>query len=321
MNGKLSPSLKRLAAANPVAIDERLGRSPGAQAQLARILATERDAPRGRWRMPRRRVVGVLIAATVLAGCGAVLRATDPFGFWRSSTPGTALFAVDPALHATAPKASEIGCRLTGGVTLACSAAAGGIRYRLIDRTFSPVTGGTLIARSSLLRIIDSGVAHRQLSATAARRLRLDIAAVPDAFFTALREMERFQSMQSGASAANGKALVPPADVPVLIVCQQQHAAIGCRNLNGDEQAPIGAGIYGAEPAADWVTNASTSVDTPQGTGERMVVAILGHPFTAAEVRLLVDLARQARPVTTHSRGGRPVIRGQSAQSVTRSSS
>ena len=306
MTSQLPPSLARLVAANPVTADKRCTLAPAAQAVLARILATERDSVRRRW-WPRRRVITILVVATVLAGCGA-LRAADPFGFWRSAAPGTAQYGVNPAAHVRAPSASQIGCRITGSAALSCRPGGSGIRYLMISQTVTAAP--RQLTRQTALRAIAKGLAVGRLSATGSRRLRADIMAVPGSFFAAYEELGRFETMGAGNYGANGKQLVPPHGIPILTACQQLGARIECRNLNGDEHAPVGTGIYAAVPAANWVSLPTESLRASYASSERLIIAVLGHPFTAVELRFMVDLARYA----TVSRSGHsaPTVRGTS---------
>jgi hypothetical protein len=310
MNSALAPSLARLAAANPAAVDERRGLTPQARDTLARILSTERESAR-RLRRPRRRVVAVLIGATVLAGCGAALRAADPFGFWRSSAPDTASFGVSPGDRVVAPRASGIGCRLAAAKTLTCTPGGGGIRYSMIhDSTFAAVPAG--FSRASALRTVAKELAAGQISAKGAGVLRADLMAVPASFFPDFRELGRFQTIES-QNGSDGTERVPPHGVPLLIACQQLSAAIDCRALNGDEATPVGAGIYAADPEPDWITIASPGPNAAFKASQRLIVAVFGHPLTRSEVRLLVDGLRYAS--TGHSggtphRGSAPIVRG-----------
>jgi hypothetical protein len=112
--------------------------------------------------------------------------------------------------------------------------------------------------------------------------------------------------------------LVPPHDIPLLLACERRTAGISCRDLNGDEQTPVGSGLYGAVPAPDWVAVPSRQSDPINALGERMVVAVLGHPFTAAELRLAFDLARSVTPAAGHAH--RSIVRGHSRASSTSSS-
>jgi len=310
MNSALAPSLARLAAANPAAVDERRGLTPQSRDTLARILSTERDGPR-RLRWPRRRTVAALIAVTVLAGCGAALRAADPFGFWHSSAPDTASFGVNPGARVVAPAASGIGCRLAGPRTLTCTSGGGGIRYSMIhDTTSDAVPAG--FSRASALRTIARELAAGQISATGARVLRADLKAVPASFFPDLRELGRFQTLQS-ENGSNGTERVPPHGIPLLIACQQLRAKIDCEGLNGDEATPVGAGIYAAVREPDWVRIASPSPAAAFKATQRLIIAVFGHPLTASEVRFFVDGVKYAVVTSggTLHRGSAPVVHGQ----------
>ena len=95
MTRQLSPSLERLAAVNPVSVDDQLGSTPQAQATLQSIITT---APRAeRRRRPRVGGLALAVIALLLASGGA-FAATDPFGWWHSSNPQTALYRPEPAL-------------------------------------------------------------------------------------------------------------------------------------------------------------------------------------------------------------------------------
>jgi hypothetical protein len=310
MNGEIAPSIAQLAAADPAAVDQRRGSTPQAQSTLARILSTERESAR-RLRWPRRRVVAVMIAATVLAGCGAALRAADPFGFWRSSAPDTASFAVSPGDRVVAPRASGIGCRLGAAKTLTCTPGGGGIRYSMIHAsTFAAVPAW--FSRASALRTVAKEFAAGRISARGARVLRGDLKAVPASFFPDFRELGRFQTLES-QNGSNGTDRVPPHGVPLLIACQQLRAAIDCEELNGDEATPVGAGIYSAVPEPDWITIHSPSPNAELRSSQRLILAVFGHPLTQSELRLLMDLARSAtggQSGGTASGHSAPVVRG-----------
>jgi hypothetical protein len=60
-----------------------------------------------------------------------------------------------------------------------------------------------------------------------------------------------------------------------------------CSNLNGDNAAPVGAGVYMAEPTAHW---------RPAPASREDAALAPGITFTAAEYRLLIDLVESATP-------------------------
>jgi hypothetical protein len=92
---------------------------------------------------------------------------------------------------------------------------------------------------------------------------------------------------------------VPPAGVPEFLVCEDA-TALSCQDLNGDHAAQVGAGVYMADPAADWHPALPRR---PDSTPPR------GITFTAAEQRLLIDMLKSAT-VTTSSYSDRSVRAG-----------
>lgn len=282
MTVELPPTLERLARANPVHPDDELGQSPVARAALERILATERSAPGRRRRARRhgRRMLIVVVAALLLAVGGAVA-ATDPFGLFRSPNPGTAVFGVDSSRHVTPPGVPSIGCPHATEQTLACGAHLGGQRYTLMDHVWSNPN----LNRTQMLAAIRQERRAGQISAAGARQLDADIAAISDAFIARFNLMMHFGTYSAGFGSG---AKVPPLGVPSLLVCESAGPALRCRDMNGDDSAPVGAGIYAAVPAPDWRPAPPHQPDS----GYQLEVAILGHPPTAAELRFEIDLAR-----------------------------
>jgi hypothetical protein len=126
-----------------------------------------------------------------------------------------------------------------------------------------------------------------QISPAVASRLDADIAAVSDDFIARFNLMVHFGSYSSG-DGGGGSGRVPPVGVPSLLVCQTAGSALSCRDLNGDDSAPVGGGIYAAVPAPDW---RPAPPHQPDSTWD-LEVAILGHAPTAAELRFEMDLVR-----------------------------
>ena len=284
MTVKLPPTLERLSRANPVQPDDSLGESPAGRAALQRILATDRSARRPakprRFRGHGGRLAIVLLAAGLLAVGGAVA-ATDPFGLFRSTNPGTAVFGVDPSRHVKPPTVSDIACPSTGGQTFDCGADLSGQRYTLVDHVFSNPT----ITRALMLGAIRQERRAGQISASGAERLDADIAAVSDEFIARFNVMMHFGTFSTSFGSGSK---VPPVGVPSLLVCESAGTALSCRDMNGDDSAPVGGGIYAAEPAPDW------RPAPPQQSNStwQLEVAILGHPPTPAELRFEIDLVR-----------------------------
>jgi hypothetical protein len=279
----MTPTLERVARANPVRADDQLAHGAVAQATLERILATERPAARPR-RRPRRhghRLAIVLVAALLLAVGGAVA-ATDPFGLFRSPNPGSAFFGIDPSRHVTPPRTPQIGCPNTSASSFACAADLRGQRYRLTDHVWSP---GPPLTRSYMLAALRKEVRQGQLSAQGSRRLQHDLAAVSDQFLARFNVMMRYGTYSTSLTPTGSR--VPPTGVPSLLVCESAGSALRCRDMNGDDSAAIGSGIYVAVPAPDW---RPAPPRQPDSSGDLDIA--LGRRPTAAELRFLVDLVR-----------------------------
>jgi hypothetical protein len=225
-----------------------------------------------------------------LAGGGAAVAATNPFGWW-SSNPGEAKFALNPSAHVRTPSAWTIGC-LAAGAGFVCTPAkldslgkphARGLIYERIYSIEQPNRPG-LFTRANFVR------GARKLPRAQAAKLLHDLARVPDSFFTELRLASHYQTLGGGGAGQR----VPPPGVPEFLVCEQARSTLSCQNLNGDQRAPIGAGVYAAQPASDW---------RPAPAERQGPYLPPGIHFTRAEYRVLIDLVRFA--TTTSSSGAR----------------
>jgi hypothetical protein len=292
------PSLSRLAEANPAQADDGLGRSADAQEILSRILAT--DGNRARSGAPRRisrRMVLVLAAVLLLAAGAAVAAVTDPFGFWRSSTPGTAMFAVNPNRHVRTPTAHAIGCPTTGPGAFRCGAGLRGRRYEYLDRI--PNQGTAALSRAHLQQAIEHALSTGQISAAKAQQVESDLRQVPDSFLQKFAFAMRFETISAGVSGNGDTELVPPPGVPSLLVCEPAARELSCRDLNGDHDAAVGSAVYVGVPGRDWVRRRVTQESL--APGERLMNQVFGGPLTAAETRFLRDLVADAATTTSTS--------------------
>jgi hypothetical protein len=106
--------------------------------------------------------------------------------------------------------------------------------------------------------------------------------------------MSRYETIGGG-----GLTRVPPPGVPDVIVCEPAGRNLSCQDLNGDANAAVGSGIYTAVPQRNWRPAPPQRPDNSWA----LEVAILGHPPTAAEYRLIADLVMSAAssPSTTTS--------------------
>ena len=289
--------LARLRAANPAAVQPTRGRGEVAQVTLQRILAdpaTTSDpgthpagARRDRWRSRKGLAV---VLTTMLIGGGAAFAATDPLGWW-SANPGEARYGTNPALHVRTPTIQQISCRPQSAGSFRCTASHSGQRYSLLDAIRPPVA----LTRAKLAAAIEPALAAGKISRAKAARFRIELAAVPDSFFHKYEFASRFGTYGGGVDIRHGRTFVPPPGVPAFLVCQNAGSALSCQDLNGDTAAPIGAGVYAAQPSADW----------RPATAKRQQNFSLppGLTFTPAEYRLLIDMAQDATTSTSSSSG------------------
>ena len=301
-------TLTRLRAANPAPVRPDHGRDPVARAALERIIAD--PAPPRSWRRGRGPRRLVLVLAVLVLGAGGAVAATDPLG-WFSSNPGEARYGANPMLHVRTPTAQEIRCRpsATSGSfscteqhercgqssigRFRCVLSGSGLAYDKFDAIQAPV--GSSFSRGTLLAYIAHARGTGAMSATAAATFRADLARVPDSFFTEYRLASRYGTYGYGSSNRHGQNLVPPPGQPNILVCQNAGPGLSCRDLNGDLNAPIGAGVYGARPGPGW------RVAPPQTQSGGLPPRI--H-FTRAEYQVLIDMLRYAT-VGHASRSGR----------------
>jgi hypothetical protein len=283
MSPTMPNALSRLRAANPARVQNDRGESTVALAALERILADPgspgASVARRRVRSPRGLV---LVLAALVLGTGGALAGTDPFGWW-SANPDTARYGVNPALHVRTPTAQVIACSPSSTGDFRCVAGKSGRLYTRIDTIQSPGPA-SFFSRAHFNATITHALAAGTMPAALAAKFRADVAAVPDSFFTELRLASHFSTV-SGGESSRGE-LVPPAGVPEYVICETAGAALSCRNLNGDLNAPIGAGVYAAETTSDWRRVRRQRRDDsylPRGI-----------TFTPAEYRVLIDMARNA---------------------------
>ena len=289
--------LARLRAANPASVEPGRGRTGLAQAVLQQILedhvassdfGTRRHgARRDRWRS--RRGLAIVLAMLLIGG-GAAVAATDPLGWWSANT-GEARYGANPALHVRTPTIQQISCQAQSPGSFRCTASLTSQRYSLIDAIRPPVT----LTRAKFTAGIAQALATGKISRAQAAKFRSDLAAVPNSFFPKYQFASRFGTYGGAVDRRNGRTFVPPPGVPAFLVCENAGTALSCQDLNGDAVAPVGAGVYAAEPAADWrpATPKRQNFSLPPGI-----------TFTPAEYRLLIDMAQNATTSSSSSSAG-----------------
>jgi hypothetical protein len=299
-------TLSRLRAANPARVDPDRGRDPIAQAALERIMSDPgtANAPGRRSRRIRSPHRLAVVLAVMVLGAGGALAATDPLGWW-SANPSEAQYGANPALQVATPSAQQIRCRrsATGGFRCTaqrqecgrtatapfhCALTGRGLEYFKFGAI--PRPAGPLVNRAYFLTHIARAVSNGTISPAHAAKLRADLARVPDSFFVQYQLASRFGTYGDGTSNSRGQNLVPPADEPSILVCENAGRALDCQNLNGDLNAPIGAGVYGAQVSRAWGVAPATRQDTGLPPGVH---------FTRPEYQFLFDMLRYA--TLTHS--------------------
>jgi hypothetical protein len=177
-----------------------------------------------------------------------------------------------------------------------CKLSGTGLPYQKIAAIPAP-PANSVLSRAGFTKAIAKALAARKMTATQAAQFRDDLARVTDGFFTELRLAEQYGTYASGSETKNSRTRVPPVGQPATVVCTDAGRGLSCQDLNGDADAPIGAGVYSAVAGPGWRT-----VHTPRHTGGLPP----GVHFTHAEEQVLIDLLRFGGASTSgsSSRGG-----------------
>ncbi len=255
------------------------------------------------------RGLAIIVAATLLSAGGA-LAATDPMGWWSTSPqPGAiSLHNQCPRPHSgrSADPLPERPCRRRLQLHRASAThahqprVAAGARVTFLATTSSRRSRlrRRLSPRAGLLSYIARKRAQGTMSVAAATRFRADLARVPDSFFIEFRLASSYGTFESDRTNSRGQTIAPPPPASRASWCVSRPAGtLSCQNLNGDQNAPIGAGVYGAVPGPGWRV-----VPRSDQTGGGVPP---GLHFTTAETRVLIDMLRYATVTQSHGTDSR----------------
>jgi hypothetical protein len=282
---RVAEALERIAPHVQSDPDELLRRAVAAAPRVAAARAR-----RVRWAL-----LAAAAAFALVAGGALAASHFDLLPWLGTKDRSQATFAVDPNRRYRGPLPEALICPSAGSGQFACSNAtfilpSGRRYYEFLDRIDPQPT----LTRQTMRREIDRAEKKGELTAEAARRFRNDLDAVGDDFIRALNVLLRFGTM-SELVPVEGRPdlqLVPPRGVPEFIVCGESVAGgLRCRDLAGAVGVPVGAPVYDLRPASDWV--AVPRSHSHLGA-ERQLEAVLGRKPTAAEFRVLLDLALPA---------------------------
>jgi hypothetical protein len=145
------------------------------------------------------------------------------------------------------------------------------------------------VSREFILRALADAEKKGQVEHDTAERVRREVAAVSDDFFTALALIGTVHSIHGSNPILDrpGYELVPPTGVPLWVTCQPSGGAFSCHDLASSENVAVGTPLYALRATPDWIT---VPEKWPRAAGNNLFRAVLGRDVTQAEVRLFFDL-------------------------------
>ena len=237
------------------------------------------------------RLLEVGIAALILTSGAAV--AADRFDWspWlhRDELGGT--FSVDVSRRYQGPVPPAVRCIDTSGGTFTCSATRPA-RSPGVYVISSRVTAYQPVSRADVRLAINLAESQHVLSRARAQRLRTDLRAVPDEFFTKLGAWAVLSGYTTFVSDPGRPAhvLVPPTGVPAAITCEAVRARLECYDLARSAAVPVGSPIYTLMPADDWLSRSAADVsarwDAQRSRHGEIERAVFGRDLTPAERRI-----------------------------------
>jgi hypothetical protein len=276
-----------------------LNSDPDEMIRRARMAAVPLRAERSR---RLRRTVILAFAALLLLG-GAALAASqfDAYPWLDRSDRTNATYSIDSSRTYRGPAPDVLVCPAAGAGSFTCSVgsfpSSSHRTYFLVQR----VESQPRFSRALILNALSEAERKSQISSADARRVRDDIAAVDDEFFSAMASLTPVVTV-GGAEEAPGRPgfdLVPPSGVPTWITCVASDADFRCHDLASSRDVAVGTPFYFLQSSSDWV--AVPHQEMRRVDLERFFHAALGRDLKPAEIRLFIDLATLG---TTEGGGG-----------------
>ncbi len=244
----------------------------------------------------RRRAVllrrtAVLAFALLVLFAGAALAASrfDLLSWVDQSNRSAASFSIDSTRTYRGPAPDVLLCPGAGAGSFTCTAGAFPTSTRRTYNATERVEAQTQVSREAVLRKLAEGEQKGEVDHATAERMRRDLAAAGDDFFSGLALLTGVETVGGDEQVPGrpGFQLVPPAGVPMWIACESSGAVFRCHDLASSRHVAVGTPLYVLQSSADWVAVPRQShrpVDV-----SRLFHAVLGRDLTPAEERLLFD--------------------------------
>jgi hypothetical protein len=249
---------------------------------------------------PRWRVVAVALAVIVL-GAGAAIAATgfDILGWVASDNPSDATFSIDTGRVVSGPVPDSLACAAAVNEgTFACAPGRGG-RWTYVFH--NRVEAQPPFTRESALAALADAERAGSIDRELAEQVRADLQAVGDEFFRNIDLLRRVSRISSPHEVRPGVLLVPPADVPQFVTCEETgESRYECRKLAGSV-VPTGGPIYGLVENDEWVEK-PRELDGPRDVAP-LYEGLFGRELTPAEERLVIILGTAGAASEAESEG------------------
>ena len=264
------------------------------EAILRRATTAAGDRRRRRGARTRRIAIVAVAAVLLLAGTALAAARFDVLPWFDSGDRSSATFSIDSSRTYVGPAPRVLDCPGAGEGSFVCSAGAlpphGRRAYELAERVEAQPT----ITRASALAGVAAAERTHAIDGEAADRIRAEIEAAGDDFFTALDLVAGVETIESGEQAPGraGYELVPPSGVPKWVACESAGAGFRCHDLSSSRGVLAGTPLYDLQPGPDWVAVPRPRLKPVDVTG--LFHAILGRDLTPAETQLLADVVSVA---------------------------